>query len=215
MRCIMMRHSGRLDARVHFRAKDDVGVSDLREHISAVLFSEDAIAAEVDRLATRIAEDYTVGGFAKDPKGRPLLFVGILRGALVFMADLVRRMSIPVEYDLISVSSYGNGTAPGAVRLVKDLERPIAGRDVLIVEDIIDTGYTIEYLHRNFEARNPASVRVCTLVDKVARRETPARIDYVGFPLEDDAFIVGYGMDCAELYRNLPYIGALKPERFP
>ena len=185
---------------------------DLRDRIADVLFSEDAIAERVREISARIASDYTSGGFAKDPKGRPLLLVCILRGALVFMADLARGMTIPVEYDLISVSSYGNGTAPGAVRLVKDLERPIEGRDVLIVEDIIDTGYTIEYLRRNFEARNPASVRVCTLVDKAVRRETPAQVDYAGFQLDEDAFIVGYGMDYAELYRNLPFIGILKQE---
>ena len=130
----------------------------------------------------------------------------------MFMTDLARRFPIPVEYDLISVSSYGNGTAPGAVRLVKDLEKPIEGRDVLLVEDIIDTGYTIEYLRRSFIARKPASFRVCTLVDKVARREISTIIDYSGFALEQDEFIVGYGMDYAELYRNLPYIGILKPE---
>jgi len=143
---------------------------------------------------------------------------------------------MPVEYDLISVSSYRNGTAPGAVRLVQDLERPIARRDVLIVEDIIDTGYTIEYLKRtrrdvlivediidtgytieylkrNLAARNPASLRVCTLIDKVPHREIPVKIDYIGFPLEEDAFVVGYGMDYGELYRNLPYIGVLNPEQ--
>ena len=130
----------------------------------------------------------------------------------MFMTDLARRFPIPVEYDLISVSSYGNGTAPGAVRLVKDLEKPIEGRDVLLVEDIIDTGYTIEYLRRSFSARRPASFRVCTLVDKIARREINTSIDYSGFALEQDEFIVGYGMDYAELYRNLPYIGILKPE---
>jgi hypoxanthine phosphoribosyltransferase len=177
-----------------------------------VLFPADVIAARVRQLAVRISADYATGGFAKDASRRPLLLVCILRGAMVFLADLARQMTLPVEYDLISVSSYGNGTAPGAVRLVKDLERPIGGRDVLIVEDIIDTGYTIEYLRRNFEARNPSSVRVCTLVDKVARRETATQVDYVGFALEEDAFVVGYGMDYAELYRNLPYIGVLKDE---
>jgi hypoxanthine phosphoribosyltransferase len=128
------------------------------------------------------------------------------------MTDLARRVPILVEYDLISVSSYGNGTAPGAVRLVKDLEKPIEGRDVLLVEDIIDTGYTLEYLRSSFTARKPASFRVCTLVDKIARREINTSIDYSGFALDQDEFIVGYGMDYAELYRNLPYIGILKPE---
>jgi hypoxanthine phosphoribosyltransferase len=185
---------------------------DLRTRMERVLYSEEAISRRVRELAAEISADYQGGGYAADKKGRPLLVVCILRGALVFMADLARQMTIPVEYDLISVSSYGNGTAPGAVRLVKDLERPIDGRDVLIVEDIIDTGYTIEYLRRNLESRDPASVRVCTLVDKGARREIQTRVDYIGFELAEDAFVVGYGMDYAELYRNLPFIGVLKQE---
>jgi len=185
---------------------------DLRTRIERVLYSEDAISRRVRELAQEISDDYRTRGRAADAKGRPLLMVCILRGALVFMADLARQMTIPVEYDLISVSSYGNGTAPGAVRLVKDLERPIEGRDVLVVEDIIDTGYTIEYLRRNLESRDPASVRVCTLVDKAARREIKTQVDYIGFELPEDAFVVGYGMDYAELYRNLPFIGVLKQE---
>lgn len=184
----------------------------LEDRIERILYSEVAIQSRVDELAKEIATDYAERGLACDPQGRPILLVGILRGALVFMSDLARRFPMPVEYDLISVSSYGNGTAPGAVRLVKDLEKPIEGRDVLIVEDIIDTGFTIEYLKRSFAARTAASVRVCTLVDKIARRETPVELDYVGFTLEEDAFVVGYGMDYAELYRNLPFIGVLKPE---
>jgi len=185
---------------------------DLRTRMERVLYSEDVISERVRKLAEQISDDYRSRGHAADRKGRPLLIVGILRGALVFMADLAREMTIPVEYDLISVSSYGNGTAPGAVRLVKDLERPIEGRDVLVVEDIIDTGYTIEYLRRNLESRDPASLRVCTLVDKAARREIQTQVDYVGFALTEDAFVVGYGMDYAELYRNLPFIGVLKQE---
>ncbi len=184
----------------------------LEGRISRIVYSAEAIQRRVGELADEIATDYADRGLAEDPQGRPILLVGILRGALVFMSDLARRFPMPVEYDLISVSSYGNGTAPGAVRLVKDLEKPIDGRDVLIIEDIIDTGFTIEYLKRSFAARNAASVRVCTLVDKIARRETPVDIDYVGFTMEEDAFVVGYGMDYAELYRNLPFIGVLKPE---
>ncbi len=182
------------------------------DRMSKILFPEAVILHRVKEMAAQITKDYAENGLAKDPKRRPLLLVGVLRGALLFMTDLARRFPIPVEYDLISVSSYGNGTAPGAVRLVKDLERPIEGRDVLLVEDIIDTGYTIEYLRSSFIARKPASFRVCTLVDKMARREIPTNIDYTGFVLEEDEFIVGYGMDYAELYRNLPYIGILKPE---
>ncbi len=189
-----------------------MGSLQFEDRMSKILFPEAVIQQRVKELAAQITTDYTENGLAKDPKGRPLLLVGVLRGALVFMTDLARRSPIPVEYDLISVSSYGNGTAPGAVRLVKDLEKPIEGRDVLLVEDIIDTGYTIEYLRRSFIARNPASFRVCTLVDKVARREITTTIDYTGFVLEEDEFIVGYGMDYAELYRNLPYIGVLKAE---
>jgi len=185
---------------------------DLRTRIERVLYDEAAISRRVRELAHEISADYHAGGRAADVKGRPLLMVCILRGALVFMADLARQMKIPVEYDLISVSSYGNGTAPGAVRLVKDLERPIEGRDVLIVEDIIDMGYTIEYLRRNLESRDPASVSVCTLVDKAVRREIQTQVDYIGFELPEDAFVVGYGMDYAELYRNLPFIGVLKRE---
>lgn len=186
--------------------------SQFEDRMAKILFSEEVILQRVKEMAAQITKDYTENGLAKDSEERPLLLVGVLRGALLFMTDLVRRVPISVEYDLISVSSYGNGTAPGAVRLVKDLEKPIEGRDVLLVEDIIDTGYTIEYLRRSFAARKPASFRVCTLVDKVARREISTTIDYTGFTLEEDEFIVGYGMDYAELYRNLPYIGVLKPE---
>lgn len=189
-----------------------MGLAQFEDRMSRILFSETAIQERVREMAAQITKDYTENGLANDPQGRPLLLVGVLRGALLFMTDLARRFPIPVEYDLISVSSYGNGTAPGAVRLVKDLEKPIEGRDVLLVEDIIDTGYTIEYLRSSFTARKPASFRVCTLVDKIARREINTSIDYSGFPLEQDEFIVGYGMDYAELYRNLPYIGILKPE---
>ncbi|MFC2079676.1 hypoxanthine phosphoribosyltransferase [Candidatus Bipolaricaulota bacterium] len=189
-----------------------MGSPQFEDRMSKILFPEAVITQRVTEMAAQITTDYTENGLAKDPEGRPLLLVGVLRGALVFLTDLARRFPIAVEYDLISVSSYGNGTAPGAVRLVKDLEKPIEGRDVLLVEDIIDTGYTIEYLRRSFTARKPASFRVCTLVDKVARREITTNIDYTGFALDDDEFIVGYGMDYAELYRNLPYIGVLKPE---
>jgi len=184
----------------------------LSERISQVLFSAEEIDRRTQELAALIVEDYLHGNAAKDQRGRPLILVCILRGALIFTADLARRLTMPLEYDLISVSSYGNGTAPGAVRLIKDLEGPIAGRDVLIVEDIVDTGHTLDYLRRSLEARRPASIRVCTLIDKVARREIPAHVDYAGFEMEEDAFIVGYGMDYAELYRNLPFIGVLKPE---
>jgi len=184
----------------------------IEERIGAVLFSEQAIRARTHELGMRIAQDYGPGGLARDTQGRPPLLVCVLHGALVFMADLVRQIPTEIEYDFICVSSYGNGTSPGEVSLIKDLERPIKGRDVLIVEDIIDTGNTIAYLRRGFAARDPASIRICTLIDKVARREVQVEVHYAGFPLKEDAFIVGYGMDYGELYRNLPYIGLLKPK---
>jgi hypoxanthine phosphoribosyltransferase len=184
----------------------------LADRVSRVLFNAEAIDRRTNEIAARIVEDYQHSDAAKDENGRPLLLVCILRGALIFAADLARRLTMPVEYDLISVSSYGNGTAPGAVRLTKDLEVPIGGRDVLIVEDIVDTGHTLDYLRRSLDARRPASIRVCTLIDKVSRRQVPVEVHYAGFALEEDAFIVGYGMDYAELYRNLPFIGVLKPE---
>ncbi len=180
--------------------------------ISEILYSEETIQARVRELGEKIADDYSAGGMACDVQGRPPVLICILHGALVFLADLVRQIPTEVEFDFICVASYGNGTSPGAVRLIKDLERPIEGRDALLVEDIIDTGYTIDYLMRSFAARKPASLRVCALLDKIARRETPVHIDYTGFVLEQDKFIVGYGMDYAELYRNLPYIAVLRPE---
>ena len=184
----------------------------IESRISEILYSEETIQARVKELGKKIADDYSVGGLACDVQGRPPLLICILHGALVFLADLVRQIPTEVEFDFICVASYGNGTSPGAVRLIKDLERPIEGRDALLVEDIIDTGDTIDYLVRSFAARRPASLRVCALLDKIARRETPVHIDYTGFVLEQDKFIVGYGMDYAELYRNLPYIAVLKPE---
>ena len=183
-----------------------------RDRVSTILFSEEAIDRRVDELADAIGRDYSQGDAARDVEGRPLLLVCILRGALIFSADLARRLAIPLEYDLICVSSYGKKTAPGAVRLIQDLEVPIVGRDVLIVEDIVDTGHTANYLMRSLQARKPASIRICTLIDKISRREIATEVDYAGFELAEDAFIVGYGMDYAELYRNLPFIGVLKPE---
>jgi hypoxanthine phosphoribosyltransferase len=184
----------------------------IEERIGEVLFSEQAIRARTHELGMRIAQDYGPGGLTRNLQRRPPLLVCVLHGALVFMADLVRQIPTEIEYDFICVSSYGNETSPGEVRLIKDLERPIKGRNVLIVEDIIDTGNTISYLRRGFTAHDPASIRICTLIDKVARREVQVEVNYAGFLLEEDAFIVGYGMDYGELYRNLPYIGLLKPE---
>jgi len=138
--------------------------------------------------------------------------VGILKGAIPFLADLIRAIDLPLEYDFMSVSSYRNGTSPGEVRILKDLDRSIAKRDVLIVEDIVDTGNTLDHILRLFRARSPASLRVCTLIDKPVRREVDVEVHYVGFTIPEDVFVVGYGLDYAELYRNLPFIGVLRRE---
>ena len=180
--------------------------------VSRVLFSQDAIQQRVQKLGRKIAEDYGVRGESRDTQKRPLVLVCVLRGAFMLLADLARQIPIPVQYDFICVSSYGNGTSPGAVRFVKDLDLPIRGRDVIIIEDIVDTGNTLDYLLRVFSARKPASVKVCALIDKPVRRVVEVNVDYAGFTLKSDEFVIGYGMDYAELYRNLPYIGILDPD---
>jgi hypoxanthine phosphoribosyltransferase len=137
------------------------------------------------------------------------VLVGVLKGAVVFLADLMRAIEAPCECDFIAVSSYGASTrSSGIVELTKDLSMPIDGREVLVVEDIVDTGRTLTYLLRNLETRQPASVRVCALLDKAARREVPVSLDYVGFTIPDE-FVVGYGLDYAGLFRNLPYVAVL------
>ncbi len=184
----------------------------IKEEIERVLISAEEIAQRVRALGEAITRDYREGGVARDPYGRPLLVVGILKGAMPFLADLIRAIDLPLEYDLMSVSSYRNGTSPGEVRILKDLDRSLHGRDVLVVEDIVDTGNTLDHILRLFHARSPASVRICTLIDKPARREVEVPVHYVGFTLPEDVFVVGYGLDFAELYRNLPFIGVLKRE---
>lgn len=177
----------------------EVVVNDLEQ----VLLSEEVIAKRVKELGEQISRDY---------RGCELVVVGILKGALVFMADLIRHLSIPVIMDFAVVSSYGAATkTSGVVRILKDLDQPIEGKHVLIVEDIIDTGLTMHYLINNFKARKPLSVKVCTLLDKPSRREVDIVPDYCGFSIPDH-FVVGYGLDYAEYYRNLPQVGVLKPE---
>ncbi|QAA76143.1 MAG: Hypoxanthine-guanine phosphoribosyltransferase [Candidatus Bipolaricaulis sibiricus] len=183
----------------------------LTDGIERVVIEAEAIARRVRELGSQISEQYRTGA-AKDPRGRPLLVVGILKGAMPFMADLVRAMDFPLEYDFMAVSSYGNGTSPGEVRILKDLDCAIGGRDVLIVEDIVDTGHTLQHLLRGLSVRGPASLRVCTLLDKPHRREVEVPVDFVGFVLPENLFVVGYGLDYAEVYRNLPFVGVLKPE---
>lgn len=167
-----------------------------------VLFTEREIHSRVAELGRQISADFA---------GKELLVIGILKGAMIFLADLVRHITIPTYFDFVAVSSYGSSTkSSGAVRILKDIDRGIEGRHVLIVEDIVDTGLTLNYLVDNLKARGPASLKVCTLLDKPSRREVPVEIDYNGFTIPDE-FVVGYGLDYNECYRNFPYIMVLSP----
>ena len=174
------------------------------EDIAKILIAEDVIQAKVRELSQQIAHDY-------QPLG-DLLLVGVLKGCMMFMVDLARAISMPVAIDFIATSSYGHSTeSSGVVRLLKDLDTDIAGRHVLIVEDIIDSGLTLAYLHDQLSRRNPASLRICSLLNKPDRRVADVPIDYMGFDIPNE-FVVGYGLDYGERYRNLPYIGVLKEE---
>lgn len=177
---------------------------DLTADVARILIPAEQLQAKVAELGVTLSRDYA---------GRELTLVSVLKGALPFMADLMRAISIPVQIDLMEVSSYG-GTATetsGLVRILKDLSSSIDGRDVLIVEDIIDTGLTLNYLLRYLRGKNPRTLRICALLDKPARRLVEIEIDYRGFTIPDQ-FVVGYGLDYGEFYRNLPFIGVLKPE---
>lgn len=170
--------------------------------IKEVLISEEQLAAKVAELGARISKDY---------EGKKLIILGVLKGSVVFMTDLLRQITIPVEMDFMAVSSYGSGTkTSGVVKILKDLDRLIQGYHVLIVEDILDSGMTLSYLTELLRDRSPASIRIATLLDKPDRRKVDIKPDYVGFRIPDE-FVVGYGLDYAELYRNLPYVGVLAP----
>ena len=179
---------------------------DLVSDVAEVLLSEEQIAAKVAELGKRISDDYA---------GRELTLVSVLKGSLPFMADLMRRITLPLRIDLMEVSSYGGTSteSSGLVRILKDLSAPIDGRDVLLVEDIIDTGLTLNYLIRYLKGKNPNSIKVCSLLDKPARRLVVIPLDYVGFEIPD-AFVVGYGLDFGEVYRNLRFVGVLRPEAY-
>ena len=179
-------------------------VVDQHADIGEILLTEDQIQARVGELGTMISTDLA---------GRQLTLVSVLKGSLPFMADLMRAISLPVRIDLMEVSSYGGATteSSGLVRILKDLSSSIEDEDVLIVEDIIDTGLTLNYLVRYLRGKKPASLRICTLLDKPARRLVDIPVDYVGFTIPDQ-FVVGYGLDYGELYRNLRFVGVLKPE---
>ena len=175
----------------------------LKNDILKVLFTEEEIRRRVEELGEQITTDYA---------GREPLFLGVLKGCFVFMADLMRSVGVQCSLDFMAVSSYGNGTSStGAVRITKDLSRDVEGLDILIVEDILDSGVTLNYLRGYLGTRRPASIRIATLLDKPSRRRADVRADYSGFIVPDE-FVVGYGLDFAERYRNLPYIGVLKPE---
>ncbi len=181
----------------------------MHNDIERILFTESQIAQRVRELGQQISRDYEK--LLGDKISRePPIAVGLLRGAVIFLADLARAMHIPVELAFVAISSYGMSSSPGELRVVKDLEIPVAGRHILIAEDIVDTGQTLAHLQDLLHARHPASVRICALLDKTPRRVRAVKLDYVGFTLTEDVFVVGYGLDYAERYRNLPYIAALK-----
>ena len=171
--------------------------------VGEVLIDEAALRQRIEELGEEISADYD---------GREVLLVGVLKGAVFFMADLMRQLSLPCEIDFMAISSYGEGTdSSGVVRILKDLDSNITDRHVLILEDIIDTGLTLSYLMRNLGAREPASLEVCALLVKHGRRETDVPVKYVGFEIPN-RFVIGYGLDFGERYRNLPHVAVLEPE---
>lgn len=177
----------------------------MEEYVAKVLVTEEELQKRIKELGAEITQDYA---------GKRLLVIGILKGAVPFMADLIRNIKLPMAYDFMAVSSYGADThSSGVVRILKDLDRGIEGYHVLITEDIVDTGLTLNYLKAVLAGRNPLSTKVVTLLDKPARRKVDLKPDYCGFTIPDE-FVVGYGLDFDEQYRNLPYVGVLKPEAY-
>lgn len=177
-------------------------MAEINPDIDEILVTEDEIQTKVAELGKRISDDY---------RGEDLLLVGVLKGAFVLMADIARAMSIPAEFDFMAVSSYGSSTkTSGIVRILKDLDLDIRGRNILIIEDIVDSGLTLSYLLRNLRGREPASLEICALLTKPEVQEVELDIKYHGFAIPP-TFVVGYGLDYAQRYRNLPYIGTLKP----
>ena len=173
----------------------------MENDIDQIIITEAEVNARIHEMAMQISNDY---------QGKHLLVVGVLKGAVLFLSELVRKITIPMEFDFIAVSSYGTSTrSSGVVRMLKDLDEDISGMDILIVEDIIDTGLTLKYLMENISSRHPASLRLCSLLSKPERRKVEITADYVGFEVPDK-FVVGFGLDYNEKYRNLPYIGVLK-----
>ena len=183
-----------------------MSATELERAVTDILIDQDALQRRIAGLGEEISNDYA---------GRDLLLVGVLKGAVFFMADLMRSLTIPCEIDFMAISSYGDSTdSSGVVRILKDLDINIDGRDVLVVEDIIDSGLTLSYLMRNLEAREPATLEICALLTKPERREIEVPVRYVGFEIPN-RFVIGYGLDFAERYRNLPYVGVLHPDLMP
>jgi hypoxanthine phosphoribosyltransferase len=183
-----------------------VSQTELERAVGEILIDEETLAARVTELGAEVSADY---------QGRDLLLIGVLKGAVFFMADLMRHLTVPCEVDFMAISSYGDSTdSSGIVRILKDLDINIEGRHVLVVEDIIDSGLTLSYLMRNLESREPATLEVCALLTKPARREIDVPVRYVGFEIPNK-FVVGYGLDFAERYRNLPYVAVLSQDLIP
>lgn len=175
----------------------------MNNNILKILISKEELQQKVKELGKMITEDY---------KDKDLMIVGVLKGCVIFLSDLIREIDLPLTMDFMVVSSYGSSTkSSGVVRIIKDLEKDIAGKDVLIVEDIVDTGLTLNYLVDYLKSRNANSVKICTLLEKPDRRKAQVELEYVGFRIPDE-FVVGYGLDYAEVYRNLPFVCVLKPE---
>ncbi len=175
----------------------------MEEVVEKILLTEKQLDERVTEIARQLDEEYA---------GKNPLMVCILKGSVMFFADLIRKMKIDLSIDFMSISSYGNGVkSSGEVKMIKDLDRKIEGKNVIIVEDIVDSGYTMSYLTKMLAARRPESIKICTLLDKPSRRETDVKVDYRGFEIADE-FVVGYGLDYAGLYRNFPYVGVLKRE---
>ena len=180
--------------------------AELEHGVGEVLIDETSLQARIRELGAEVSADYD---------GRDLLLVGVLKGAVFFMADLMRELTVPCEIDFMAISSYGAATdSSGVVRILKDLDINVAERDVLVVEDIIDSGLTLSYLMRNLRARKPASLEICALLTKPDRREIDVPVRWIGFEIPN-RFVIGYGLDFAERYRNLPYVGVLSDELMP
>lgn len=175
----------------------------MNNDVQKVLISEKEIADKIEQLGKQISKDYL---------GKNLILVSVLKGSVVFMADIMRQISISCEIDFMCVSSYGAGVkSSGVVKIVKDIDIKLENRDILIIEDILDSGLTLSYIVDLLKTRNPSSIKVCTLLDKPDRRQTELKVDYLGFSIPDE-FVIGYGLDYDEKYRNLPYIGVLSPK---